>query len=71
MLPSKEAASYLWFGSGIPREMGFWRGISERKFNSQTKEAVSKPENPILVQIQPHFLVFCCDGFYFDDGIFR
>jgi hypothetical protein len=31
---------------------GFWRGISAHKFNSHTKKALSKPENPVLVLIK-------------------
>ena len=34
---------------------GFWRGISEYK---QTKKAASKPENSVLVLMQPLSLLF-------------
>lgn len=57
----------------LPRQMGFggesraicgrfappkrfWPGISEYK---QTKKAVSKPENSVLVLMQPLSLLFC------------
>lgn len=43
MLPSKEAASYLWFGSGIPRKMGF--GGESPSVNS-----IPKQKRPYLSQ---------------------